>query len=842
MTIPQIGYKEKTKDGFNPSTFQQDIFDYVNSNIGSGNHLIVEAVAGSGKCLGIGTKVLMYDGSIKKVEDIKIDDKLMGYDSFPRKVLSTVKGKGNLLKVIPTKGESWICNDSHIMTLAGTNRFNGKIIDVSIKDFFVKNIKTEQWKLFRSSEIYFYNTPALNFAPYLIGLWLGDGNLDGQAITNEDTEVIDYLHFWAENHDYFITDKPSKNNIKVRHISLTREHAIDQKGRFKYGSNPLRNFILSNFISSDKQKCISREYLTSTINNRLELLAGLLDTDGYYHSGYYEITTEYSKLKDDILFLSRSLGFATYATIKKIKLIGWAKFRKYWRITISGNIDSIPCKIKRKQAQKRKQIKRTNVTGWKLKSIGVGDYYGFELDGDGRFLLDDFTVTHNSTTGVQMFNRIPSDLDAVFVAFNKHIADELKLKLPDGANARTYHSLGLATLNKTFGKVEVSMDKVEIFLKRKYFSQKWMFGAVKRLVGLCKGSGDLTFSTGDLERIAFDHDIDLFEQKGEDIKYEIFNMVQNALQYSLDNPKQVDFDDMIWLPNVLDTVAFFQHDFLFVDEVQDTNLAQLFLAKHSINPDGMIVGVGDRRQSIYRFRGASDTAMDILKEDLDATELPLSISYRCPKAIHKLVHEKFPDIKFEIPEWAIDGIVRDIKPEDLNKEVLPDDMVLCRVNADLVSTCFSLIRQGTKATIRGRDIGKGLSTLIKRSCTTDVSDLLEWMQRWKESEVEKAIRIGADNKLSFINDKFETMYALTEGAKTTADVALRCETMFSDDKTGVTLSSIHRSKGLEANKVYILRPDLLPHPAAKSQADIVQEDNIRYVAYTRSKNELIFVH
>lgn len=462
--------------------------------------------------------------------------------------------------------------------------------------------------------------------------------------------------------------------------------------------------------------------------------------------------------------------------------------------------------------------------------------------GKGKHLIVEAVAgSGKSTTGVQIFNLLPRDLDSAFIAFNKHIADELRSRLPDGANARTYHSLGFATLKKTFNKVTTNTDKTESYLRQVAQNDKWMWTAVKKLVSLCKGSGRLTFSEEDLEYIAFSHEIDLYEEKGVQIKDRILELVIKALNHAYNNPEIVDFDDMIWLPNVLDTVSFYQYDFLFVDEVQDTNTAQMYLAQHSIHRDGMIVGVGDRKQSIYRFRGANETAMDRLKESLSADELPLSISYRCPVAIRDLVNQKWPDIKFDVPEWASQGTIRNIRDSSLSKELQVNDMVLCRVNADLVPVCFGLIRDGIKASIRGRDIGKGLASLIKKSHATYTPDLMRWLNDWKDKEIQKAYKYGAEEKVTFIQDKFYTLEALTERTDLVADVIARCEEMFSDDKAGIILSTIHRAKGLEADRVFVLRPDLLPHPAAKSEADKVQESNLEYVSTTRSKKELIYV-
>lgn len=474
---------------------------------------------------------------------------------------------------------------------------------------------------------------------------------------------------------------------------------------------------------------------------------------------------------------------------------------------------------------------QTAVFDWASANMGKGKHLIVEaVAGSGK-----------TTTGVQLFSRLPSGLDVAFVAFNSHIAAELKSRLPQGSNARTYHSLGLATLKRTFPDMIVNQDKVRDYVKGRVGNNGWMIPSITKLVSLCKGRPQADYSIQDLERLAFMYDVELYDEKSDWAKGEIFDHTLMALGNSLRNTHQCDFDDMIWLPNVLDHVAFFQLDFMLVDEVQDTNQSQLFLAKNSIKDTGMIIGVGDRKQSIYFFRGADETAMDRLKEELNAEELPLSISYRCPVSVGQLVNQTFPSIKFEVTENAEQGLVQDIPDYDIAKKIVPNDMLLCRVTAPLIPLCFTLIKSGVKATVRGRDIGKGLAVLIKKSKATELPDMFEWLGNWKSKEIEKAMKLGADDKITLIQDKVDTIYALSDGAKDVGDLLRVCDEMFSDTKEQVVLSTVHRAKGLEADRVFILRPDLIPHPMARSEEQIKQEDNLKYVAYTRAKKELIFV-
>lgn len=442
-----------------------------------------------------------------------------------------------------------------------------------------------------------------------------------------------------------------------------------------------------------------------------------------------------------------------------------------------------------------------------------------------------------TTTGVQSLKLVDCNERSVFVAFNKHIATELQTKLPQSVEVRTYHALGFGILHSAMGKIEVDADKVEKILERilSKYQYRYLYSAVKKLVSLVKGSmlepDDFTLT-------------DLSEYYGIDLNgnsYLVFDAVRKIIQISQYETKSIDFDDMCWLPVKLG-IASPVYDFLFVDELQDTNPTQTVLVLSVIKPDGRVVGVGDRYQSIYAFRGADSNAMPKFIERLHADVLPLSITYRNPLSVVNLVKEKFPTLGLEARPNAPDGEVRTIDYDKAIQEFNPGDMILCRVNADLVRPCFDLIRQGVKAIIRGRDIGQNLQSLIKRMKADDIYSLMENLKDYYEVESGKLMSADKNTQLQLLTDKVETLYALADGCKTVGEVTDKINLVFSDDKASVTFSSIHKAKGLEAENVFILRPDLLPHPMAKKDWERQQENNLEYVAYTRTLNKLTLVN
>jgi len=338
---------------------------------------------GMGKCLAKDTPVLMYDGSIKPVQEIKQGDFVMGMDSKPRQVLGTCQGFSDLYKVTPVKGDPWVCNDVHVLTLKHTQ--TKKIIDIELPDYL------EQSKNFKHCHKQFrvgvnFKKQQVWVEPYLLGLYLSEGTHCSNSLTTPEPEIKDYLKKWSIKNDMKLNVVQSKGCETIWFADINQG----------WNKNKIKKLRIS--CTSKDKRWIPKEFLINSEETRLELLAGILDGDGYLHNGTFEVLTKYDQLANDILFLARSLGLAAYnkKSNKGIKSTGFEGI--YNRITITGNIDKIPNKVKRKKASPRKQIKDVLNTGFSIENIGVGEYFGFELSGDGRFLLGDFTVTHNTKT------------------------------------------------------------------------------------------------------------------------------------------------------------------------------------------------------------------------------------------------------------------------------------------------------------------------------------------------------------------------------------------------------------------------------------------------------------
>lgn len=410
--------------------------------------VLITGPTGSGKSLGKGTPVIKFDGSIAQVENLVPGDVLMGPDSKPRVILQTHKGKGPCYEIRPTKGEPWICNDVHIMTLkrsvkgqkykkdgykrndgeyqafgktfpSAKNKFRteppAEIVDVELKGFLDRSPKKtpngQYWKLFKVGVDFPVDKEIESIHKdifYFLGLWVGDGTKTCLEITNADKPILNWLESFATKYNLTHTLKDIKTSRNTKRFKIR----CGQEGHIVLPSGPstLERLVLDftipknqnkRSLNSTISKTIPKWAITATKEQRLSLLAGIIDSDGYCDGKCFTITMGNKNLIENIKFLAGSLGLACY--LNKEKKV---KGTSYYQVSISGDAHTIPTVIPRKKSGIRKQKKDPMVVGWQAHEIGENDYYGFVLNGDGRFLLGDFTVTHNSTTLCSMLEYV----------------------------------------------------------------------------------------------------------------------------------------------------------------------------------------------------------------------------------------------------------------------------------------------------------------------------------------------------------------------------------------------------------------------------------------------------
>jgi superfamily I DNA/RNA helicase len=247
--------------------------------------------------------------------------------------------------------------------------------------------------------------------------------------------------------------------------------------------------------------------------------------------------------------------------------------------------------------------------------------------------------------------------------------------------------------------------------------------------------------------------------------------------------------------------------------------------------------VGDDRQAIYGFRGADSQSLARLKKDLKARELKLTTTYRCGKSIVTLAQTEVPDI--EAGPKNGEGEVRHLDADKLVDVAMPGDFILSRLNAPLASYAMQLLREGKRAQIAGRDIGNGLKALVRKlgKGAYTVDAFLDAVDVWREKETKRLLTLKFEQRARLVEDQAETLYALSEGATSVAQVEQTIERLFTDDggdNAYILLSSVHKAKGLEAETVFVLD---WTFRRGKDQ----EENNIWYVAVTRAKHVLVFV-
>lgn len=457
------------------------------------------------------------------------------------------------------------------------------------------------------------------------------------------------------------------------------------------------------------------------------------------------------------------------------------------------------------------------------------------------------TAGSGKTKTIQMFikDHMPKGKYWIYLVFNKKNQEEAKAKLAGSTNgyATTFHSLGLSTIQRNRGRVNVNTNKASDILNQ-YISkdEKYYISPVLRLVSMVKNTLTDYASDEDLIVLCERYGIEL-NSSGE----RIFELARKVLNGCLADTYNMDFDDMIWFPTLLN-MRFQTYDYVLVDEAQDLNRAQVKMVLAITKPNGCTIVIGDRNQAIYGFRGAGIRAMDLLSDALHAIDLPLSISYRNPKAVVQLVNMTFPNIKHEAAKDAPEGKVQDITYTDFWNIVKPKDMVLCRTNAPLVNPAFALIRRGIKAVIVGKSIGDELENLIKKITkdkTMELNQFFSLLSTYYQKQRERLVQMKKEKAAQALDDKYETIQVLAEECDTLDEIVEKIRTIFSDVADGVVFSSTHRAKGLEAKNVFIIRYDLMPHPLALKSGNaetIKEEDNCKFVALTRALENLFFVN
>ena len=390
--------------------------DRMTAGLCGGDLDVIAGVSSIGKCERKGTKVLMANGTIKKIEDIKIGDYVQS-EKGANKVIGKHNGFAKCYKVTPVRGTPFYVSQDHILTVKrhmkiSTHRKGEPIylgVKETLEDTKIENLLKKPYKGNWLSNYYLYRPEIRNYTekelpipPYILGIWLGDGSTNGTALTSADESVITAWKEYGVQEGCYSREWVRFNEKLGRESRSKTYHLVTPRGK----NNPVRDKLRSIGVWGNKH--IPLIYLTASWEQRMQLLAGILDTDGYRHKshgkGQYEIIQKNKALAENIAQLARGLGCGVAVTEKKgtidSKVVGI-----YQRITISAGVEEIPCRVQRRKSKIAGKRTDPRNVGFRIDRVEDAEYYGIQVDGDHRFMLWDNTLTHNTNIVVNMMAR-----------------------------------------------------------------------------------------------------------------------------------------------------------------------------------------------------------------------------------------------------------------------------------------------------------------------------------------------------------------------------------------------------------------------------------------------------
>lgn len=474
----------------------------------------------------------------------------------------------------------------------------------------------------------------------------------------------------------------------------------------------------------------------------------------------------------------------------------------------------------------------------------------------GESILINAVAGSGKTTTLKMIiDALPKDKSILLMAFNKSIVKELqsKIKSPN-VEIKTSHGLGYSIMREKLRYLKIDKFKSKSIVNQK--CQEWGWNSedvseiradlINNTVKLVNfGKLFLAKSAGDLCSLAVKYGMELIEDEcGK--AFEVLEIENRVTK------NEIDFADMIYFPaRFPERYKFPKYDVVLVDECQDLSICQRTISNLVCKNEGQLIYVGDKLQSIYSFAGADAESFDEISkiENRNITCLPLDICYRCGSDIIKEAQHYNPIIqafeKNDTGKVDYEASINDVSYEDL---------VLCRANMPLLKLCYSYIAQGKAAYIKGKDIGENLVNFIKRSKKTTYLKF----SKYRDTKLKMVYgKVRAQNPFmehsdiiesmsySLQKDKFDIIDLIVEEKcfKKMEDVINEIRNIFKNAGNGITLSTVHKAKGLEADRVFIVDYQLFDKFAARANRMKVkhQEDNLRYVAITRAKKYFGYV-
>ncbi len=481
--------------------------------------------------------------------------------------------------------------------------------------------------------------------------------------------------------------------------------------------------------------------------------------------------------------------------------------------------------------------------------------------GTGNIVINASAGSAKTSTIENCLRFIPDGKKKLLLAFNKSIVQKLKDEVvkPDNVSIMTFHGLGVRILFEN----GVNIDEIDDYKYRRYVKTNLDEITVYKECDSLDANKAI-YIENILELIDYARYYDAMRvidiRKVADI-YGIvpvrdeFDVVRKVLIWGKENLQTVDYTDLIWLPCVLNlTTSKYLFDFVFIDEAQDTTLAHQRLVDKTFRRGCRFVAVGDVRQQINVWCGATERALEEYQRRPNTENMNLTITYRCPKKIVELAKEFCPEI--EPAPWAADGeILTNVSANDAKG----GDLVLCRVMSKLVEQYMTYLRNNKKANLVGFDTARDSylrlidsvkAERIDVTCVTTTGLIPKLYKLYFDrlEEITKSLGIDIEDAvfhqdLLNLYDNIEALKVLSEGLSTVEELRNKVCTIFNEGEkeNTITLSTIHKAKGTEADNVFILAPSLLPLPFATKEWEVQAEQNLCYVAFTRAKKKLLFI-
>jgi len=468
-----------------------------------------------------------------------------------------------------------------------------------------------------------------------------------------------------------------------------------------------------------------------------------------------------------------------------------------------------------------------------------------------------------SFTMLKLAEQVPAYKKSIFLAFNKSIADENARKLPNHINSSTLHSLGFKILFKLVSGARFMVNEIKTFIiirkklkltdptkfRNEKVKNKYLFSLCDLYnlyrVNLISYDKEKEEFLKEIEDLAATYDFEIQVNTLEDF-YNLVSIMQEEDKKILNGQENmIDFTDMLWLLSYFPSSEFPKYDIVFLDECQDVNPLQKSLFDKIRKKNGRFVAVGDKRQLVYAFQGSNYQSFKELENTPNTIQLPLDISYRCSKNVISASNLIFPDLLMNAFEDNVEGQVRTGTVEEVDK----GDFVLCRNNKPLIEMFIELLKIGKSAVIYGKDYGESLSRLMEEVEGFSDSKVEEYFNtKLKETkemlEAKKIPNPSAHPQYVSLMEKVIILDILYKEFLSYKRVQSLVKELFKEDidmSNSITLMTVHKSKGLEADRVFFLQPSLIPSQYAVSSNMLYSEKCLYYVAITRAKKELIYL-